>query len=317
MSEILILSEADVRQALSMPIAIEAMRSAFAALSAGEAEVPIRTSVPLASGLGLAMPGAWGDVAGLKWATVHPGNPSQGRPAVNAMMLLVNAATGTPVALLSARALTAIRTGAGSGLATDLLAPPDASVCAVIGAGVQAERQLEAVCAVRPIAHALVVSRSPERAGDFAARMTRQLEIPVAVAARERLQEAHVICVATNSPRPVLFSEDVEPGTHINAVGAHHPRQAEIGATLVRRAHVVVDHRATCAAEAGDLLLAGLDVNALPEVGELANGSASGRRAGEGVTLFKSVGNAVQDLAAAARVVAVAQSEGVGTRVAL
>ena len=161
MSEILILSEEDVQRALPMPEAIAAMRDAFAALSAGEAQIPVRTSVPLDNGLGLAMPGAWGGVAGVKWATVHPGNPARGRPAVGAMMLLTDAATGEPLALLSARALTAIRTGAGSGLATDLLARPDASVCAVIGAGVQAERQLEAVCAVRPITRGLVVSRSP------------------------------------------------------------------------------------------------------------------------------------------------------------
>jgi len=312
-SEILILSEADVQRALHMPDAIAAMRSAFEALSSGEAVIPVRTAVPLENGVGLAMPGAWGEVAGLKWATVHPGNPARGLPAVGAMVLLVNAVTGASLALLSARALTAIRTGAGSGLATDLLARPDASVCAVIGAGVQSERQLEAVCAVRPIASALVVSRSPERAGDFAARMTRQLEIPVDVIARERLCEADVICVATNSPTPVLFSDDVALGTHINAVGAHHPEQAEIAADLVRRAHVVVDHRATCAAEAGDLLLAGLDVSSLPEIGELVESTP---RAGE-VTLFKSVGNAVQDLAAAARVVEAAQREGLGTRAEL
>ncbi|GAB5537405.1 MAG: ornithine cyclodeaminase [Rubricoccaceae bacterium] len=316
MSDILILSEDDVQRALPMSEAIDAMRSAFAALSAGEAEIPVRTSVPLENGLGLAMPGALGGVAGVKWATVHPGNPARGLPAVGAMMLLTDAATGAPLALLSARALTAIRTGAGSGLATDLLARPDVSVCAVIGAGVQAERQLEAVCAVRPITHGMVVSRSPDRAADFASRMTRQFDLPVEVVERERLREAGVICVATNSPTPVLFSEDVASGTHINAVGAHHPEQAELEAALVRRAHVVVDHRATCAAEAGDLLLAGLDVSSLPEIGELVSGSVSSTRAGE-VTLFKSVGNAVQDLAAGARALGVAKKERFGGLVSL
>ncbi|MEO0559189.1 MAG: ornithine cyclodeaminase family protein [Bacteroidota bacterium] len=323
MSELLILSEEDVQRALPMREAIEAMRDAFAALSAGEAQIPVRTSVPLENGLGLAMLGAWGGVAGVKWATVHPGNPAHGRPAVGAMMLLTDAATGEPMALVSARALTAIRTGAGSGLATDLLARPDASVCAVIGAGVQAERQLEAVCTVRPITRGLVISRSPARAEDFAVRMTRQLEIPVEVASRERLREADVICVATNSLTPVLFNEDVAPGTHINAVGAHHPEQAELDAALVRRARVVVDHRETCAAEAGDLLLAGLDVLSLPEIGELkvggsqlASGSVSSARAGE-VTVFKSVGNAVQDLAAAVRAIEAAKREGLGRAAAL
>lgn len=314
MSEILILSEADVERALPMPDAVAAMREAFGALSAGEAEIPVRTSVPLPGGVALAMPGAWGAIAGVKWATVHPGNLATGAPAVNALMLLSNAATGAPLAMVSARALTAIRTGAGSGLATDLLAAPSASVCAVIGAGVQAARQLEAVCAVRPILRALVVSRSPARAGSFADRMTRQLQIPVEAVGRERLREADVICVATNSPTPVLFSDEVAPGTHINAVGAHHPEQAEIAAALVRRATVVVDHRATCAAEAGDLLLAGLDVRTLPEIGELVNHPVP--RAGE-VTLFKSVGNAVQDLAAAAKAVEVARREGFGARAAL
>lgn len=316
MSEILILSEADVQRALPMPEAIAAMREAFTALSSGAATIPLRTSVPLETGLGLAMPGAWEGIAGIKWATVHPGNPAHGRPAVHALMLLVDRTTGEPQALLNAQALTAIRTGAGSGLATDRLASPEASVCAVIGAGVQAERQLEAVCAVRPITRGLVVSRSPKRADDFAVRMARQLEIPVETVDRERLRDADVICVATNSPTPVLFDEDVAPGTHINAVGAHHPEQAEIAAPLVRRATVVVDHRATCAAEAGDLLLAGMDVHALPEIGELAMDSVPVPRAGE-VTLFKSVGNAVQDLAAATQAVAVARREGFGVRVVL
>ena len=139
--------------------------------------------------------------------------------------------------------------------------------------------------------------------------MTRQLEIPVELAERERLREADVICVATNSPTPVLFSADVAPGTHINAVGAHHPEQAEIEESLVRRATVIVDHRATCAAEAGDLLLVGLDVLSLSEIGELVRGSGALPRAGE-VTLFKSVGNSVQDLVAAARAVNAAKREG-------
>lgn len=316
MNEILVLSEDDVRRALPMPEAIGAMREAFAALSSGEAQIPVRTSMPLTDGLGLAMPGAWGAIAGVKWATVHPSNPAEGRSAVNALMLLSDTPTGAPIALVSARALTALRTGAGSGLATDLLASPEASVCAVVGAGVQAERQLEAVCAVRPITRGMVRSRRPRRAEAFAACMTDRLGIPVEVVARDRLREAHVICTATNSPLPVLDSDEVAPGTHINAVGAHHPEQAEIDAALVRRATVVVDHRATCAVEAGDLLLAGLDVSVLPEIGELANGSALEPRTGE-VTLFKSVGNAVQDLAAAAWAVRGAQQEGLGTRIEL
>lgn len=319
MSDLLILSEADVRRALPMRETVEAMRTAFAALASGEASVPVRTYVSLPNGVALAMPGAWGDVAGLKWATVHPENAARGLPVVGAFVLLSDAQTGAPLALLAATALTAIRTGAGSGLATDLLASPEASVCAVIGAGVQAETQLEAVCAVRDITRALVVGRSPDRAAAFAARMSDRLGISVEVAPRQRLTEADVICTATGSPTPILASGDVSPGTHINAVGAHHPETAEIDADLVRRATVVVDHRATCAAEAGDLLLAGLDVGTLAELGEVCRDGApeANPASGDGVTLFKSVGNAVQDLAAASLALGVARREGLGTVVPL
>ena len=320
MSEILILSEADVRRALPMPEAIAAMRPAFAALSSGDASVPVRTPVALPEGLALVMPAAWPDanLAGLKLATVHPSNPANGLPTVSALVLVVRADDGQPVALLSATALTAIRTGAGTGLATELLARSEARVCAVFGAGAQAETQLEAVCAVRAIERALVFNRTRARGEDCALRMTDRLGLPVSVAAeRHQLREADVICTATASPTPVFDAVHIKPGAHINGVGTHRQGEAELPPELVRQAYVVVDHRGTCAAEAGDLLGAGLDVSMFPELGEVITGTALGRTDPDQITLFKSVGNAVQDLAAAAHVIRVAEQQGFGQRVAL
>lgn len=321
-SSLLVLSDADVRAALPMSEAIRLMRPAFAALSSGEAEVPVRTPLALNAhgGRALVMPGYLpaAGLLGVKVVATYAGNAAKGLPTARAAMLLLRAEDGYPLALLDAEALSAIRTGAGSGFATDLLARPEAAVCALFGTGPQAETQLEAVCAVRPMTRALVFNRTRAHAEAFAVRMAERLDLPVEVAAEPgRLREADVISTATSASAPLFAAEDVAPGAHINAIGAHRADEAEIPAVLVRRARVVVDHRAAGCVEAGDLLCAGLDVGALAELGEVVQGKAPGRCTKDEVTLFKSVGNAVQDLAVAAHVLAVAEREGLGRQVAL
>lgn len=338
-----VLTADHLRAALDMPSCIRAMRGAFAQLSSGGAEIPVRTRVELpapAAGVLLAMPGALADPAavGAKLVTVVPGNVRRGLPAVSALVVLLDPETGRPRALLDGEWLTALRTGAGSGLATDLLARPDASVLAVVGAGVQARTQIQAVRAVRPIREIRVVSRG----GGSARRLVQELldEVdrerdaggapraegggrPLAVRAlddvREAVAGAHVLVTATDAEEPVLPADAVHAGVHLNAVGAYRPDMRELPGALVTRARVVVDQREAALAEAGDLVIpveAGLlDPASLVELGEVVLGREPGRRSADEVTVFKSVGSAAQDLAAASLALSRAEAHGLGTEI--
>lgn len=316
-----VLSGDDVEALLPMPEAIALMQTAFVALSEGQAVAPVRTVLPVDEHAGrfLVMPAAGPSHAAVKLVSVHDANPARGLPLVHALVLVAEATTGRPLALLDGERLTDLRTGAASGLATDLLARPEASVVAVFGAGRQAHRQLEAVCAVRPIRCAYVVSRTEARAHAFAEATSGRLGVPVRVArAAEALAEADVVCTATTSAAPVFAHAELRPGTHINGVGSYRPDLAEVPPETVAAARVVVDHRASCRAEAGDLLQplrAGLiDASHIEtELGDVAAGRAVGRRTAAEVTFFKSVGNAVQDLVAAAHVAEAARRRGFGT----
>lgn len=321
------LSQEDVRQALDMKQAIGLMRPAFIALSEGRATAPVRLTLPVPEhqARALFMPVYLPDNAqiGLKVVTVHPGNPARGLPFVHALVMVIDAATGRPLAVMDGEYLTALRTGAGAGLATDLLARRDAGVVAIFGAGVQGRTQLEAVCAVRPIRRAYVFNRSRDRAEAFAREMGARLGLDVQVADEaETLGQADVVCTATTSLDPVFAHTHLKPGVHVNGIGSYRPDMAEIPPETVLAAKVVVDHRPACLAEAGDLLQLldqGLitDAHIHAELGEVAAGHKPGRASDDEVTLFKSVGNAVQDLAAASYVVAVAEARGLGINVAL
>ena len=323
-----ILSSDDVRRALPMRQAIEAMKGAFAQLSTGQADVPLRTAldVPRHNGLTLFMPAylAADDQMAVKIVSVFNDNPAKGLPLIHALVVVVDATTGAPVAVMDGTYLTALRTGAASGAATDLLARQDAHTVAIFGAGAQGRTQLEAVCAVRPIKAAWVYDVAPERATAYAAEMSRRLSLPVKVAASssEAVRQAGVVCTATTSTIPVFADADVQPGTHINAIGAYTPQMQEIPAETVLRAQVVIDHHEASLAEAGDLLIPlrrGLmtEDHIYAELGEIVAGLKPGRVSPEEITLFKSVGVAVQDVAAASAVLAVAQRLGLGTEVAL
>ncbi len=325
---ILILSHHDVRQALPMREAVGAMKRAFAQLSTGQAEVPLRVPVhvPRHNGLTFFMPAylAGDDQMAVKIVSVFNDNPARGLPLIHALVVVIDARTGAPVAAMEGASLTALRTGAASGAATDLLARPDAAVAAVFGAGVQGRTQLEAVCAVRPIREAWVYDTDPQRAQAYAREMGGRLGIPVHVAASpaEAVRQADVVCTATTSTTPVFDDADLRPGTHINAVGAYTPQMREVPTETVLRARVVIDHRTASLAEAGDLLIPiqegrMTEAHIWAELGEIAAGLKPGRMSPEEITLFKSVGVAVQDVAAAAAVLEAARRQNLGVEVAL
>ncbi len=323
-----ILSRDDVRRALPMRQAIDAMKGAFAQLSTGQADVPLRVAlnIPRHKGVTLFMPAylSADDQMAVKIVSVFNDNPAQGLPLIHALVVVVDATTGRPAAVMDGTYLTALRTGAASGAATDLLARQDARTVAVFGAGAQGRTQLEAVCTVRPIQEAWVYDVVPERAAAYAAEVSQKLSLPVRVAETpaDAVRQADVICTATISSTPVFEDADVRPGTHINAVGAYTPEMQEIPAETVVRAKVVIDHREASLAEAGDLLIPleqGLMTgdHIYAELGEIAVGLKPGRVSSEEVTLFKSVGVAVQDVAAASAVLEAARRLNLGTEVAL
>ena len=318
-----VLSSTDLRRALPMPAAIETMKEAFVELSAGRVTMPTRAhiDVPDHDGTALFMPsyGARFGRIGVKIVNVFGANGARGLPAIQGLVCLFDSETGTPLALLNGTHLTALRTGAASGAATDVLARADASTAAILGAGVQGRTQLEAVCAVRPIRKAWVYDVRPEAAEAFAEEMGAALgaEVTAVSSARQAVREADVICAATVSVRPVFADADLAPGTHINAIGSYQPHVQEIPAETMQRALVVVDHRASALTETGDLIIPieqGLmqDSDVHAELGEIVAGQVPGRTSEDEITLFKSVGVAIQDLAAATRALEQAQATGLG-----
>jgi ornithine cyclodeaminase len=326
----IILNASEVRQALPMKQVIDAMKSAYAALSAGLAEAPLRARLAVApyEGVSLFMPayvqGGSGESLAVKVVSVFPHNPERGLPLIHAAVLVMEAATGRPVALLEGSVLTAIRTGAASGAATDLLARANTSVAALFGAGVQGRTQLEAVCTVRAIRTAWIYDSNPLRAETFAAEMAGQGSIPtdlrIARTPQQAIQEADIICTATTSTSPVFDDADVQSGVHINGVGSYTVEMQEVPAETVQRALVVVDSRSASQAESGDLvkpmrsgLITPEHIHA--ELGEIVLGHKPGRGSSDQVTFFKSVGIAVQDAAAAQLALRNAEEMGLGQRV--
>ncbi|MCL7451616.1 MAG: hypothetical protein M8467_01055 [Anaerolineae bacterium] len=326
-----ILSGADVRRAVTMAEAIEAVRQAYIQLSTGQAVVPLRTPVEVErrDGVTLFMPAylAGSDAMAAKIVSVFPENTKRGLPLIHAVVIVVDAETGRPVALMDGTYLTALRTGAASGVATDLLARPDARIAAIFGAGAQARTQLEAVCTVRPIERVWVYDTSNEAAAAYAEEMRGRgqpipADISVADSPTQTVQDADVICTATTSSAPVFSDADLRPGVHVNGIGAYTPEMQEIPAETVARATIVVDSRSASLAEAGDLIIplrSGLitEDSVYAEIGEVAAGRLSGRQSAEEVTFFKSVGVAVQDVAVADLILRRAKALGLGIEVDL
>ncbi len=323
-----VLGADDVRKALPMPVAIEAMRQAFSALSAGHAVMPQRIHMDIErhQGISLLMPAyindAVGEALALKVVSLFPGNAARGLAMIQAGVLVLDPHTGRPVALMEGASLTAIRTAAACGAATDILARPESHVAAIFGAGVQARTQLQAICCVRPIETAWIYDNQPGRAETLVAELAGRdgicADLRPATAPAEALAEADVVCTATTAAEAVFDDADVRDGTHINAVGSFKPHMREIPPETVMRALVVVDSRPDALEEAGDIiqpindgLITADHIHA--ELGELVLGHKPGRTSPEQITLFKSVGVAVQEAAAARAALMTAQQAGLGT----
>lgn len=285
---------------LPMPDAIDALDRAFA--SEDRPRAPLRTHLETDAGTLLLMPSAGGAGVGVKLVTLTPDNPGRDLAFINAVYVLFAADTQEPLAVLDGAALTALRTAAVSGLATRFLANPDASRLVIFGAGVQATSHLDAMRAVRPVTHVTVVSRTPERAEAFAAR-ARAIGLDAEAGDASSVAGADLVCTCTTSEGPLFDGSTLRPGAHVNAVGSYQPHTRELDDETVRRARVVVEDRETAMAEAGDLLipLGGGTIEAdhiVADLSELVRG-AEVRRTPEDVTVFESVGMAVEDLAVA------------------
>ena len=326
----LILNANEVRQALPMKQVIEAMKDAYASLSDGRAVVPLRTRVQIPShdATSLFMPAYMtsdsGEALAIKVVSLFPHNPARGLAYIQAAVLVLESDTGSAIALLEGSTLTAIRTGAGSGAAIDLLARKDSKRVAIFGAGAQGRTQLEAACSSRNIETVFVFNPTLEKANAFAKEMAGHNSIPqdirVAHSPREAIENADIICTATTSSKPVFDDIYVRPGTHISAVGAYTPEMQELPVETVARARIVVDSYATVMEEAGDIvqtIRAGViqeaDIHA--ELGEIIVGKMTGRESEDEITFFKSVGNAIQDAVAARLALQNARTMGLGKEV--
>jgi len=326
-----VISKNEVKEAISMAQAIETVKTAFAQLSKGRASVPIRThlGVPLHDGVTLFMPAylEQTDELGMKMVSVFSGNMDQGLPTIHAMVTLIDAETGLPTAIIDGTYLTAIRTGAASGAATDLLARKNATSVAVLGTGAQGRTQLRAVCTVREIDRVFVFDRREDAARKFRDEMSAMgapvpSDITVTATASEAVSGADVVCTATTSKTPVFADSDLKVGAHVNAIGSFTPQMQELPPETVARALLVVDSRVAVWAESGDLIIPRnegriSETSVHAELGEIVAGSKKGRTSDEQVTLFKSVGNAVQDVSVGSRVLAEAKKKGLGRTVDL
>jgi ornithine cyclodeaminase/alanine dehydrogenase-like protein (mu-crystallin family) len=322
---LLVLSAGDVHAVLRRDECADAMRAALTALQLGEAWQPLRTVIRPegAAGLMALMPSHMsGDEAryGLKAICITPGNPSRGLDAHQGIVLLSDGHTGEPLAVLNASAVTEIRTAAVSVVATDLLARADADVLAVIGAGVQARAHIVALDDARRLSEIRVASRDRTRTEQFVAGLPASVRAPITVSSsvREAVDGAGIVATVTNSRVPVLEGGWLPPGTHINVVGASLPTNRELATDAVARGVLFADRRESLLAESGDYLLAAADgavgpENVRAELGELLTGAATGRASDAEITIFKSLGLAVEDLAAARCAYEAAARTGAGT----
>ncbi|HEV2841251.1 MAG TPA: NAD(P)-binding domain-containing protein [Chthoniobacterales bacterium] len=287
------LGEDAVRSHLRMEELIPAMSDALRELSAGKVEQPMRLVLPVAEHTGFfaVMPTYSGAALGAKLVTFYPNN--KGVHTHHAMVLLFRPETGEPLVTMDGRLITEMRTAAVSAVATDALARADSPVLAILGSGVQARSHLEAMRVVRKFREVRVWS--PRNATEFC----RQHGVSVAASAEEAVRGADVIVVATAATVPVLMGEWLSPGAHINAVGATRPTWRELDDDLLRKARIYVESREAAMKESGDVIAAG---QVFGEIGEVIAGTKSGRGSDEEITLFKSVGVAVEDIAAASLV---------------
>lgn len=326
----LVLTRADVESVLEMDDAIKAVEDGFRELARGNVIMPQRLATPVSpyDGLHLSMPvfvdGEPGALS-IKIITVYSDNPARYElPAIQGVLLLYDAPTGRLLAMMDAEYLTAVRTGAVSGVATKYLAREDASIVTLFGAGAQAGAQLEAVCAVRPIEQAFVITRTGVKDMDFCLHMQNRLGIHVLPCRDVRMgvESADILCTATNSHTPLFNGNWLQDGVHVNAVGAYTSKMRELDSNTIHAARVFVDQHEAAQAEAGDILIPVAQGelaygHVIGELGSLLLGEIEGRTCYTDITVFKSVGLAMQDAVTAAIVYARAIDAGIGNEIDL
>lgn len=321
-TSVLVLSHADIHRLLTMPACIEVMAEVLRATSRGDAVLPLRAAVwmPDRTGMIGLMPGYLATPAslGLKVVSIFPGNHGTAHDSHQGVVMLFDTAHGTPIAILDASSITAIRTAAVSGVATRALAREDAGDLALLGAGVQAATHLAAMRAVRTLRRVRVWSRNRARAEQFAAAHG----VEAVATAQAAVADADLICTTTAAREPILEGAWLAPGAHINAVGACFATARELDTAAIVRARLIVDRRESALAESGDFLIpraegAITDHHIAGELGEVLLDRIPGRRDRDEVTVFDSLGIAVEDLAAAHYVYSRARADQSGVRVPL
>lgn len=323
----LMLSRREIESYFTMNMCMEAVEEAFAGLARGHADMPQRTPIalPEKSGLALFMPAHIRslEAIGAKVVTVYPENPRKHHlPCILGTILLLDEETGFPVAVMDGGFITAMRTGAASGVATRFMARPDACTATVFGTGVQAFTQVLAVHEARPLRLLRAISIDPiEARQEFGRKVTEKTGIPVEIAAKPEaaVRESDLVILATTAAVPIIDGSWLRPGTHINGVGSHTPKTREIDPLTVQRSRIICDLTDACKAEAGDLIIPASSGawawdRIAGSLGDVVTGKVPGRTSRDEITLFKSVGLAVQDMAAAKAVYDEAVKRGIGTR---
>ena len=323
---LLIVGSADVRRALSMSDCIDAVDTAMRALSSGRADVPLRTVMKLPGGRNFfgVMPGYLSEPQGLgtKIITIFPDNAKLGLSSHVGLVLLFDSEIGFPLAVMDAGEVTAIRTAAASAVATRALARHDAAHLAIIGTGEQAVTHLEAISLVRTLKSVRVWGRTPSKAAAFAQEHGSRLGLAIEVSGsvEAAVRSADIICTVTSSREPILNGAWLQKGAHVNLVGASQQTAREADNDVVAVSRFFVDSRVSARAEAGELkhaIAAGLvsDSHVLGEIGDVLNGKVVGRTSNDDITVYKSLGVAAQDMAAARVIYDRATRDGIGMRV--
>lgn len=302
------ISEKKIRSIITMGEAINSMRSAFIKLSRNDVSVPKRINIqmPDKNATALVMPAyVFGSpYYTVKIVSINYDNLKKNLPLIHSMVEVFDAFKGSLVATMDGSAITALRTGAASGLATDLLAKKEAKVMAIFGTGIQAKTQVESILTVRNITNVLIFSRTKKNAESFHRWISKIFGVDAECSKLSQLNQADIICTATPSEKPLFNHDHINPGVHINAIGSFEPHMREIPTSTIKKSKVVVDQKDACQEEAGDLIIPAKSgqwdfKNIYGELGQIADNKLAGRDGLSEITLFKSVGNAIQDHALA------------------
>lgn len=324
----LILSDKEVQSLIAIDELIAVLERAHIQYSTGKAVMPVRLVVPLPQIQGriTSMPGYLNEdqALGMKVVTYFQDNPKQGLPAILATIMLFSAETGKMIAAMDGTYITTMRTACASALATRALANPETPVLGILGAGVQARSHILALSSVRRLQRIKIFSPSGSSARAVKKDLAAEIGVPIEVTecAEDSVRDADLVVTATTAKAPIVESDWLKPGVHINAVGSHRSDLREIDGATLSRCRVFVDSREAIMAECGDVLLALKEKSVSEsvihaEIGEVLAGTKSGRTSAEEITLYKSVGIAIQDVATAQLVYQKALSQNVGVNVDL